>query len=125
MQPNVNPAQPLLTPRHEGHPAGVDERHADGRGDILSEEINGMRAGNNAFLTGWLLLATLCFFPTFVITNKVFLMGGRMSLFVPVTAATYVLTMLTGRFYFGEVVSWTKWAGCGLIIAGVAAIARG
>ena len=124
MQPNVDPAQPLLTLDTKVILLALTSATLTAAG-IFFQKINGMRAGNNAVLTGWLLLATLCFFPTFVITNKVFLMGGRMSLFVPVTAATYVLTMLTGRFYFGEVVSWSKWAGCGLIIAGVAAIARG
>jgi multidrug transporter EmrE-like cation transporter len=92
---------------------------------IFFQKVNGTRAGNNAYLSGWLLLATICFFPTFVITNKVFLMGGRMSLFIPVTAATYVLSMLAGRYYFGETVSYVRWLGCALIIAGVGAIARG
>lgn len=88
------------------------------------QKLNGVRVGN-AFLSGWLVLATLCFFPTFVITNKAFLMGGKISVFVPLTAATYVLSMLAGRFYFREAVSWDKWLGCALIIAGVGAIARG
>jgi drug/metabolite transporter (DMT)-like permease len=48
-----------------------------------------------------------------------------MSVFVPVTATMYVLSMLLGRFYFGEAVSWASWIGCALIVAGVAAIARG
>ncbi len=91
---------------------------------IFFQKLNGVRAGN-PFVSGWLLLATLCFFPTFIITNKVFLMGGRMSLFVPMTAAAYVLSMLVGRFYFGEPVSWDKWLGCALILFGVATVARG
>jgi uncharacterized membrane protein len=92
---------------------------------IFFQKFNGTRAGANAYLTGWLVLASACFFPTFVITNKVFLMGGRMSLFTPVTAVTYVLSMLVGRYYFGEAVSYVRWLGCALIIAGVGAIARG
>jgi uncharacterized membrane protein len=91
---------------------------------IFFQKLNGVRSGN-PYLSVWLALATVCFFPTFLITNRVFLMGGRMSVFIPVTAATYVLSMLTGRFYFGEEVSWDKWFGCALIIAGVGAIARG
>jgi drug/metabolite transporter (DMT)-like permease len=79
----------------------------------------------NPFVSVWLVLATICFFPTFIITNKVFLMGGRMSLFVPVTATAYFLSMLVGRFGFGEPVSWQKWFGCSLILSGVMAIARG
>ncbi len=88
------------------------------------QKINGVRMGH-VVLSGWILLATFCFFPTFLITNKVFLMGGKMSVFVPLTAATYVFSMLAGRFYFGETLSWDKWCGCFLIIAGVGAIARG
>jgi uncharacterized membrane protein len=52
-------------------------------------------------------------------------MGGRMSLFVPLTAANYVFSMLFSRYYFGEEVSYGRWFGCLLIIAGVTAIARG
>jgi drug/metabolite transporter (DMT)-like permease len=91
---------------------------------IFFQKLNGVRSGH-PFVSGWLLLAVICFFPTFIITNKVFLLGGRMSVYVPVTASSYVLTMLAGRFYFHEVVSWDKWLGCGLILAGVAAIVRG
>ena len=88
------------------------------------QKLNGVRVGN-VWLSGWLVLATICFFPTFVITNKVFLMGGKVSVFVPATAATYVFSMLVGRFYFGEDVSYARWCGCALIMAGVATIARG
>jgi uncharacterized membrane protein len=91
---------------------------------IFFQNLNGVRGGN-AFVSGWLLLAVICFFPTFIIANKVFVMGGRMSIFVPVTASMYVLSMLIGRFYFGETVSWGSWIGCALIVAGVAAIATG
>jgi uncharacterized membrane protein len=90
----------------------------------LFQKLNGMRAGNSVWLSGWLILATMCFFPTFVITNKVFAMGGRISLFVPITAMSYVLSMMIGRFYFGEIVAWDKWLGCALIVAGIGVIVR-
>lgn len=90
---------------------------------IFFQKVNGVRSGN-VFISGWLVLAAVCFFPTFVITNKVFAMGGRMSLFVPVTAAQYVLAVLVGRFYFDEAMPLDKWVGCALIVSGVAAIAR-
>lgn len=89
------------------------------------QKLNGLREGGNPVVSVWLVLSTACFFPAFVITNKAFLMGGRMSLFVPATATTYVLSMLVGRFLFGEAVSLGGWLGCLLIVAGVAAIARG
>jgi drug/metabolite transporter (DMT)-like permease len=90
---------------------------------VFFQKLNGVRAGN-PFLSGWLLLATICFFPTFVIANKVFLMGGRMSLFAPATALTYVFTMIVGSLYFGEVIPAGRWWGCALIVAGVVAVVR-
>jgi uncharacterized membrane protein len=91
---------------------------------IFFQKLNGVRSGHPLF-SGWLALAVICFFPTFVIANKVFLMGGRMSLFVPATAATYVFSMVISRYYFGEDVSYARWFGCALILAGVTAIAGG
>jgi uncharacterized membrane protein len=90
---------------------------------LFFQKLNGVRAGG-MLVSGWLVLAVTCFLPTFFITNKAFQLGGRMSLYVPVTAAQYILTILAGRFYFSEAVSWDKWLGCGLILIGVAAIAR-
>jgi drug/metabolite transporter (DMT)-like permease len=90
---------------------------------IFFQKINGERGGN-AFISGWLALSIISFYPTFLIANRVFLLGGRMSLFVPATASAYVASMLLGRFYFGETVSWGKWFGCSLILVGVWAIAR-
>jgi uncharacterized membrane protein len=91
---------------------------------IFFQKLNGVRAGH-PLLSPWLALAVICFFPTFLIANKIFLLGGRMSLFVPATAANYVFSMLISRYYFGEEVSYTRWFGCALIVAGVTAIAGG
>jgi drug/metabolite transporter (DMT)-like permease len=91
---------------------------------IFFQKLNAVRMGN-PLLSGWLLLAILAFFPTFIIANKVFLMGGRMSLFVPATAATYVLSIVAGHFYFREQVSLAMWLGCALIVAGVVVVAQG
>jgi uncharacterized membrane protein len=93
-------------------------------GGLFFQKVNGTRDGG-ILVSGWLALSIVCFGPTFVIANKVFLMGGKMSLYVPVTAMTYVLSMLLGRFCFGESVSYLRWMGCGLVLMGVAAIARG
>ena len=91
---------------------------------IFFQKLNGVRSGHPLW-SGWLILAVICFFPTFIIANKIFLLGGRMSLFVPVTAANYVFSMVISRYYFGEEVSPLRWFGCTLIVAGVTAIARG
>ena len=93
-------------------------------GGLFFQKLNEVRAGG-VLLSGWLVLSLICFLPTFFITNLAFQLGGRMSLYVPVTAAQYALTMLAGRYYFNEEVAWDKWLGCALILAGVGAIARG
>jgi drug/metabolite transporter (DMT)-like permease len=120
MQPNADSAGSILTADTKVVLLGLTSAALTTAG-IFFQKLNGVRMGN-AFVSIWLLLAIVCFFPTFVIANKVFLMGGRMSLFVPATAAMYVLTMLIGRFYFGEAVSSARWLGCALIVAGVTAI---
>jgi drug/metabolite transporter (DMT)-like permease len=123
MEPPIDSASPVLTLDTKVVLLGLCVAGLTAAGTFF-QKLNGVREGN-PFVSVWLVLATICFFPTFVITNKVFLMGGRMSLFVPVTATAYFLSMLVGRFGFGEPVSWQKWFGCSLILSGVMAIARG
>ena len=123
MQPIVDPPRTLLPSDTKVLLLGLCTAALMAAGTFF-QKLNGVRAGN-PFVSGWLVLSTVCFLPTFVIANKVFLMGGRMSLFVPATAATYVFSMLVGRFYFGEEVSYVRWGGCALIMVGVAIIARG
>jgi drug/metabolite transporter (DMT)-like permease len=91
-------------------------------GGLFFQKLNEQRSG--ALISGWIALSLVCFLPTFFITNLAFQLGGRMSLYVPVTAAQYVLTLLAGRYFFNEAVPWDKWLGCALILAGVGAIAR-
>ncbi|MDP8999637.1 MAG: hypothetical protein M3O46_05945 [Myxococcota bacterium] len=121
--PPVEPAPPLIILDTKVALFGLATA-ALTAGGLFFQKLNGVRGGNT-FVSGWLLLAVILFFPTFLIANKVFLMGGRMSLYVPATAMTYVFSMLIGRLYFGEEVSIARWAGCVLIIAGVIVIARG
>jgi uncharacterized membrane protein len=123
MQPTIDQALPLLGLDMKVVLLGLSTAALSAAGLFL-QKMNGLRAGN-LLVSGWLVMAIVCFAPTFFITNKVFSMGGRMSVYVPVTAATYVLSMLAARFYFAEAVSWPKWFGCALIVAGVSAIVRG
>jgi drug/metabolite transporter (DMT)-like permease len=123
MQPTIDQARPLLSLDMKVVLLALLTAALTAAG-VFFQKLNGVRAGN-AFVSGWLALAVVCFFPTFLIANKVFLMGGKMSLFVPVTALTYVLSMVAGRYYFGEVVSYGRWTGCLLVLAGIAVIARG
>jgi drug/metabolite transporter (DMT)-like permease len=123
MLPTVDSTRPLFTLDTKVALLGLCTAALTAAG-LFFQKLNGTRGGN-LFVSGWLVLAIICFFPTFLIANKVFLMGGRMSLFVPATAMTYVFSMLTGRLYFGEEVSFARWVGCALIVAGVGVIARG
>ena len=90
---------------------------------VAFQKLNGTHSGN-VFISVWLLIANLCFLPTFLIGNKVFLMGGNMSLFQPVTALNYVFTMVLASIYFGEAIPSGRWFGCGLIVMGVIACLR-
>jgi drug/metabolite transporter (DMT)-like permease len=123
MQPPVDQVRPYLMLDAKVVLLGLCTAALTAAGTFF-QKLNGVRIGN-PFLSGWLVLAATCFFPTFIITNKVFLAGGKMSLFVPATAAAYAFSMLVGRFYFGEEVSYNRWFGCALIVAGVGVVARG
>jgi len=91
---------------------------------IFFQKLNSVRGGN-IYLSVLLVCAFIAYGPTFWIGNHVYSIGGRVSLFVPMSAAMYVLTMALGRFYFQEPVSGGAWVGAGLVVAGVALIARG
>ena len=91
---------------------------------LFFQKLNGTRGGN-VWITPYLALATLAYFPTFIIGNKVFAIGGRMSLYVPVTAASYLISMVVGRMYFAEPVSPLRWVGGVVIILGVTLVASG
>jgi drug/metabolite transporter (DMT)-like permease len=47
-----------------------------------------------------------------------------LSYVMPVTAIGYVVTAFAGRFFLGEIVSPTRWAGIVLITAGVTLVGR-
>jgi drug/metabolite transporter (DMT)-like permease len=47
-----------------------------------------------------------------------------LSYVLPVTASAYVLTAFSGRFFLGENISLTRWAGIALITLGVALVER-
>lgn len=87
------------------------------------QKLNAVRS-SNVVVSGWLIAAAACLVPTFFIGNVAFAIGGRMSHFVPVTAVTYVLSLVVGKVAFCEDVGTDKVVGCLLIVAGVALIAR-
>jgi drug/metabolite transporter (DMT)-like permease len=122
MQPSDDSARSFFTPDTRVVLLGFCVAALTAAGNFF-QKLNGVRGGG-VVVSVWLVLATACFFPTFVIANKVFLTGGKLSLFVPATATTYVLSVIVGRVCFDEPVAWDKWLGCLLILAGVATIVR-
>lgn len=74
--------------------------------------------------SGWMLLAILCLAPSFLVVSWAYAIGGKISLFVPVTAVGYVLSLVLAKYAFHEDVRWVQWLGCGIIVVGVALIAR-
>ena len=48
-----------------------------------------------------------------------------LSYVLPVTAIGYVLVALVGRLFLAEQISIKRWAGIGLIVAGVALVSLG
>ena len=90
---------------------------------VFFQKLNGTRAAS-VWASPLLLVSFLCFAPTFFLANIAYAMGGRVSLFVPVTAVCYVMILAVGRFIFGEAIGPPQLFGCLLILAGVALTAR-
>ena len=88
------------------------------------QKLNGIRGGN-AYFNPLLLVAFLCFAPTFFVANVAYNLGGRTSLFVPVSAVNFVLIALLGRLYFNEPISLQQTFGVALIVGGVGLVATG
>jgi drug/metabolite transporter (DMT)-like permease len=57
-----------------------------------------------------------------LLTRLTLLSWADLTFVLPVTALGYVLTALIGRFFLHEDVSWQRWAGVLLIVAGTALV---
>lgn len=87
------------------------------------QRLNAERHGHPIW-SGWMLLAIACLAPSFLVVTWAYSIGGKMSLFVPVTASGYVFSLLIARLGFREEVGWLDWLGCFVVIVGVAITAR-
>jgi uncharacterized membrane protein len=65
-----------------------------------------------ALLAGWIIIQL-------ILLNR-----ADLSYVLPVTAVSYVLTVLMGEVFLREVVSTGRWAGVALITAGVIVVSR-
>jgi len=76
-----------------------------------------------AFLNPWVALGvTLLILWLFF--HMVLLSWADLSYVLPVTSIGYVLVALTGRFFLDETVSWMRWSGVAMIVAGVFLVGR-
>jgi drug/metabolite transporter (DMT)-like permease len=92
-------------------------------GGVYFQKLNGVKGGSSV-LSPWIALAFLCMAPTFFIGNLAFALGGRIGLFIPVTAVAYVFIGLMGLLIFKEPMSLLQGLGLVLIVAGIALAAR-
>ena len=60
-----------------------------------------------------------------LLTRMALLSWADLSYVVPVTSVGYALTALAGQVFLHETVDWKRWAGIGLIVAGVALVGVG
>jgi uncharacterized membrane protein len=101
-------------------------------------------AGNSALTQGMrqlgdlgnspLALITALFHPwvalgvallvVWTLSHMALLSWADLSYVLPVTAIGYVLTAFSGRFFLGEYISPTRWAGIALITIGVTLVGR-
>lgn len=54
-----------------------------------------------------------------MLSRMALLSWADLSYVLPTTSAGYVLTALIGKYFFAEQISWQRWAGTLLIIAGI------
>ena len=74
--------------------------------------------GFAAVANPWVLAGIACTTVFFVLYCGA-LSWADMSYVQPLTALTYVFGTLAARYYLGETVSWHRWAGVAVIVAGV------
>ncbi len=71
--------------------------------------------------TPW-VLAGIALLILWLLTRLTLLSWADLSFVLPVTASGYVLTVLLGRYVMNEDVSWQRWAGTILIVAGTSLV---
>lgn len=66
----------------------------------------------------WVLAGTILL--TFWLLSRMTLLGwADLSYVLPITSSGYILTALVGKFIFAEQISWIRWMGTALIVAGM------
>ena len=76
-----------------------------------------------AFGNVW-VIAGIITLVAWLILQLALLSWADLTYVLPVTSASYVLTMMIGVFGLGEHVPWPHWCGVALILLGVAIVSR-
>ena len=79
-----------------------------------------LRAFRAPWMWAGLSMMALAFFSLLVLLSR-----ANVSFVVPVTALSYVMAALGGRFFLGEQVSGNRWLGVCLVCGGVALVWAG
>jgi uncharacterized membrane protein len=66
----------------------------------------------------WVLLGTTLLI-LWLLSRMTLLGWADLSYVLPVTSIGYVLTAFLGKYFFGEAISWQRWTGTILIVAGM------
>lgn len=66
----------------------------------------------------WVLLGTTLL-VLWLLSRMTLLGWADLSYVLPMTSIGYVLTAIVGRYFFGEEISWQRWAGTILIVIGI------
>jgi drug/metabolite transporter (DMT)-like permease len=84
---------------------------------------HGMKQPGSGVLTALIdpwVLGGIALLVVWTVSRMALLRWADLSYVLPVTALGYVLNALAGRFLLQETVSWERWAGTLLIVAGAA-----
>ena len=89
---------------------------------LAVQKVNETQKGS-LYVSWMLVLAGLCFAPTFFITNVVYRIGGKMSVYNPAAAAlNLVMIPVVAYIWFGEAITASQIAGMLLILIGLALV---
>lgn len=73
--------------------------------------------------TPWVLVGTLLLI-VWLLSRMTLLGWADLSYVLPVTSIAYVLTAVLGKVFFSEQISWQRWLGTLLIVAGIIFVGR-
>jgi drug/metabolite transporter (DMT)-like permease len=76
-----------------------------------------------ALTNPWVALGVVLLI-SWLFSHMVLLSWADLSYVLPVTSIGYVLVALAGRFFLHESVSWMRWSGIIMIVAGVILVGR-